>query len=53
MAGMRAITERRGVADEHREIFDSIAASRGRVGGPFAVLLTGPEAAVRTAHLGA
>ncbi len=34
-------------------IYDEIAASRGRVQGPFGVLLHSPELAVRTARLGA
>lgn len=32
--------------------FDGIAESRGRVGGPFAVMLHAPEVAARAAHLG-
>lgn len=32
--------------------FDAIAESRGRVGGPFAVMLHAPEVAARAAHLG-
>jgi 4-carboxymuconolactone decarboxylase len=32
--------------------FDAIAASRRRVGGPFAVMLHSPEVAARAAHLG-
>ena len=47
------ITERSQVADEHGEIFDSITSSRGRVSGPFSVLLNSPETAGRAAHLGA
>lgn len=47
------ITERSQVADEHGEIFDSITSSRGRVSGPFSVLLNSPEIAGRAAHLGA
>ena len=47
------ITERSQVADEHHEIFDSITSSRGRVSGPFSVLLNSPEVAGRAAHLGA
>lgn len=53
MARIRQITERHEVASEHGDIFDSIAASRGRVGGPFSVLLNSPEVAGRAAHLGA
>ena len=47
------ITERSQVADAHHEIFDSITSSRGRVSGPFSVLLNSPEIAGRAAHLGA
>ena len=53
MVRIREIKEQQDVAPEHRDIFDSIAASRGRVGGPFAVLLNSPEVAGRAAHLGA
>ena len=53
MARISQITKRQDLAPEHGEIFDTIAASRGRVGGPFAVLLNSPEVAGRTAHLGA
>jgi 4-carboxymuconolactone decarboxylase len=40
------------VPQDKQHIFDSIAESRGRVGGPFAVLLNSPEVAGRAAHLG-
>lgn len=53
MVRIRQITQQQDVAPEHHGIFDSIAASRGRVGGPFAVLLNSPEVAGRAAHLGA
>ncbi len=53
MARITQITERDQVADEHKAIFDSIAESRGRVSGPFSVLLNSPEIAGRAAHLGA
>ena len=53
MVRIRQIKEQQDVALEHRDIFDSIAASRGRVGGPFSVLLNSPEVAGRAAHLGA
>lgn len=46
------ITDRETVADEHRDHFDSIEASRGSVRGPFAILMHSPELAGRTAHLG-
>ncbi|MBI4220622.1 MAG: carboxymuconolactone decarboxylase family protein, partial [Chloroflexi bacterium] len=52
MARIRAITSRDEVAPEHRLIFDSIAGSRGKVDGPFAVLMNSPEVAGRVAHVG-
>lgn len=53
MTRLTRITERSQVADEHGDIFDSITSSRGRVSGPFSVLLNSPEVAGRAAHLGA
>ncbi len=53
MARIPFIIERSQVAAEHQAKFDAIAASRGRVGGPFQVLLHSPKVAERTAHLGA
>ena len=47
------ISRRDEVAPEHRAAFDAIAESRGRVAGPFSVLLHSPEVAKRAAHLGA
>jgi 4-carboxymuconolactone decarboxylase len=47
------ISRRDEVAPEHRAAFDAIAQSRGRVAGPFGVLLHSPEVAKRAAHLGA
>lgn len=38
---------------EHHAAFDLIAQSRGKVAGPFGVLLHSPEVAKRAAHLGA
>ena len=52
MARVREITSRGELSPEHGGIFDAIAESRGRVGGPFSVLLNSPEVAGRTAHLG-
>ena len=46
------ITDRNLVAEDLRHNFDSIVESRGRVGGPFAVLMNSPEAAGRIAHIG-
>lgn len=53
MTRITQITERSQVDPEKQEIFDSIATSRGRVSGPFSVLLNSPEVAGRAAHLGA
>lgn len=53
MARITQITERGQVDEESQHIFDSIATSRGRVSGPFSVLLNSPEVAGRAAHLGA
>lgn len=52
MARITQITERYQVDEESQHIFDSIATSRGRVSGPFSVLLNSPEVAGRAAHLG-
>ena len=52
MARITQITERGQVDEEDQHIFDSIATSRGRVSGPFSVLLNSPEVAGRAAHLG-
>ena len=47
------VTVRDQVPPDKRHLFDAIAQSRGRVGGPFSVLLNSPEVAGRAAHLGA
>ena len=47
------IQQRSDVPAEAAHHFDSIASSRGRVSGPFSVLLNSPEVAGRAAHLGA
>lgn len=52
MARVPQITSKSDLPTEHGDIFDAIAESRGRVGGPFSVLLNSPEVAGRTAHLG-
>ena len=52
MARIKQITERSQVDADKQHIFDSIASSRGRVSGPFSVLLNSPEIAGRAAHLG-
>jgi 4-carboxymuconolactone decarboxylase len=52
MTRIPRITDRDQVAEGHQSIFDAIAESRGRVSGPFSVLLNSPEVAGRAAHLG-
>jgi len=52
MARIATIQRKEDLAPEHQPIYDSIAASRGVVGGPFLGLLHSPELAQRTAHLG-
>ena len=52
MSRITQITERSQVDADNQGIFDSIASSRGRVSGPFSVLLNSPEVAGRAAHLG-
>jgi 4-carboxymuconolactone decarboxylase len=52
MARIATIQKKEDLAPEHQLIYDSIAASRGVVGGPFLALLHSPELAHRTAHLG-
>lgn len=52
MSRIPEITSRDALPEESRPIFDAIAASRGHVQGPFAVLLHSPEATERIAHLG-
>jgi hypothetical protein len=51
MARVKQITSKNELSDEHHGIFDSIASSRGRISGPFSVLLHSPEIAGRAAHL--
>ncbi|HBF00934.1 MAG: carboxymuconolactone decarboxylase family protein [Dehalococcoidia bacterium] len=53
MARIKQITSKKDISNEHHGIFDSIASSRGRISGPFSVLLHSPEVAGRAAHLGA
>jgi 4-carboxymuconolactone decarboxylase len=47
------LTEREQVPEGGRERYDSIMESRGRISGPFGVLLNSPELAGRVGHLGA
>src|SRR4051794_37918077 len=53
MPRVRMLTTRDDVPASAHDVFDSIAESRGRISGPFAVLLHAPEIAGRAAHLGA
>ena len=52
MARISQLTERNDLPETDRHIFDSIASTRGKVAGPFAMLLHSPEIANRTASLG-
>jgi 4-carboxymuconolactone decarboxylase len=52
MARIATITKREELAPENQNVFDSIAQSRGVVGGPWLALLHSPELAQRTQHLG-
>ncbi|MGH7843658.1 MAG: carboxymuconolactone decarboxylase family protein [Candidatus Binatia bacterium] len=53
MARIPLIEKKENLGSEHHPLYDSIAQSRGRVQGPFSVLLHSPTIAERTAHLGA
>ena len=53
MARIPEITSKEALSPEHHGIFDAIAASRGAVRGPFALLMNSPELAGRIAHVGA
>ena len=52
MPRMPMLSTRDQLLPAARPAFDAIAESRGRVGGPFAVMLHAPEVAARAAHLG-
>lgn len=52
MARIPTIEKKEDLGREHHAIYEAIARSRGRVGGPFAALLHSPPIAERTAHLG-
>jgi 4-carboxymuconolactone decarboxylase len=45
------ITNREDLPENQRQFYDSIIASRKRIGAPYNVLLHAPELAARTAHL--
>ncbi len=51
MPSIERITDREHLAEEHRQHYDAIVASRGVVGPPYYYLLHQPELAARTAHL--
>jgi 4-carboxymuconolactone decarboxylase len=51
MARVPEVT-REQLPEDKRQIFDEIMASRGRVGGPFSVLLHSPDSAAPIARLG-
>ena len=52
MSRVPEITSRDEVQADKKHIFDEIVKSRGKVSGPFAVLINSPEVAGRAAHLG-
>ena len=52
MARLPQIVERESLPPEARGHFDYIAGTRGRVIGPFTVLLNSPDLAERVAHVG-
>lgn len=52
MARLPQIVERESLPPEARAHFDYIAGTRGRVVGPFTVLLNSPDLAERVAHVG-
>lgn len=51
MARVPEITNREDVPEDQREFYDSIIASRKRIGAPYNFLLHAPDLAARTAHL--
>jgi 4-carboxymuconolactone decarboxylase len=53
MARLPPITDKSQVPPEGHAAFDSIAASRGSVHGPFEIFMHSPDMAQRVAHLGA
>ena len=52
MSRIKLITEREDLHSEDHHIFNQIVGTRGRISGPFSVLLHSPEIAGRSAHLG-
>ncbi|MEK7214670.1 MAG: carboxymuconolactone decarboxylase family protein [Chloroflexota bacterium] len=53
MPRIRPILDKSGLSPADQAIFDSIIGSRGKIVGPFPLLMHSPEVAGRTAHLGA
>ncbi|GIX47885.1 MAG: carboxymuconolactone decarboxylase [Candidatus Tectimicrobiota bacterium] len=53
MTRLAPITAKAQLPAAQQPIFDAIVQSRGRIAGPFGVLLHSPELAGRVAHLGA
>jgi 4-carboxymuconolactone decarboxylase len=53
MTRIPEITSKEQVPADKHAVVESIVGSRGRVSGPFAMLLHSPEVAGRAAHLGA
>ena len=53
MSRVPQIASREDVQADKRDVFDEIAKSRGKVAGPFSVLINSPEIARRAADLGA
>jgi 4-carboxymuconolactone decarboxylase len=51
VARVPEITNREDVPEDQREFYDSIIASRKRIGAPYNFLLHAPDLAARTAHL--
>lgn len=52
MARIATIEKKEDLAPEDQKVYDTIARSRGAVGGPWLALLHSPELTQRTAHLG-
>lgn len=53
MPRIPVVADRQQLAPEHQPVWDAIQASRGRVAGPWPVMLHVPPAAGLVAHLGA
>jgi 4-carboxymuconolactone decarboxylase len=51
MVRISEITNREDLPEDKREFYDSIIASRKRIGAPYNFLLHAPDLAARTAHL--